>query len=370
MLGVRSAGQTVNAGHHPSSASAEAGSRPAPASAPGAITRSSRLPPGLFATSGWVRTAGGSASSPNSGRSRTFVDSARINVRAGQGGRGSASFRREPYTPRGGPDGGDGGRGGSVTMKATTGVSDLSLYKRKLRWQAEPGANGAGGRKTGRNGKHLVLDVPVGTVALDPDGAVIADLDHPGAKAVIARGGSGGRGNVHFKSSTHHAPDYAEPGMKGEELAVTLDLEADRRSRARRAASTPASRRCSARSPRRGRRSLAYPFTTLDPPLGVAESRGGASSWRTFRAGSRRFIRPWARPALPQARGANEDPGVRRRRRITRAVEGSRRRAGRSSSFRLTWRAVHSSSPSTSSTWSRRESSSRARVGRRGICLP
>ena len=85
--------------------------------------------------------------------------------------------------------------------------------------------NGAGGRKTGRNGKDITLDVPVGTVAIDPDGAVIADLEHPGAKAVIARGGSGGRGNVHFKSSTRHAPDYAEPGLKGEELAVTLDLK-------------------------------------------------------------------------------------------------------------------------------------------------
>jgi GTPase len=195
-------------------------------------------------------------------------------VRAGHGGRGSASFRREPFVPRGGPDGGDGGRGGSVLMKATTSVSDLSLYKRKLRWQAEPGANGAGGRKTGRNGKHLVLDVPVGTVALDHDGAVIADLDHPGASAVIARGGSGGRGNVHFKSSTHHAPDYAEPGIKGEELAVTLDLKL-------------IAEVGLVGLPNAGKSSLlsvftaarpkvaAYPFTTLDPQLGVAESRGG-----------------------------------------------------------------------------------------------
>lgn len=218
--------------------------------------------------------AAGSASSPNSGRSRTFVDAARISVRAGHGGRGSASFRREPFIPRGGPDGGDGGRGGSILMKATTGASDLSLYKRKLRWQAEPGANGAGGRKTGRSGKDLVLDVPVGTIALDPDGAVIADLEHPGASAVIARGGSGGRGNVHFKSSTRHAPDYAEPGIKGEELAITLDLKLI----AEVGLVGP---------PNAGKSSLlssltaahpkiaAYPFTTLDPQLGVAESRGG-----------------------------------------------------------------------------------------------
>lgn len=195
-------------------------------------------------------------------------------MRAGHGGRGSASFRREPFIPRGGPDGGDGGRGGSILMKATTSASDLSLYKRKLRWQAEPGANGAGGRKTGRSGKDLVLDVPVGTIALDPDGAVIADLEHPGASAVIARGGSGGRGNVHFKSSTRHAPDYAEPGIKGEELAITLDLKLI----AEVGLVGP---------PNAGKSSLlssltaahpkiaAYPFTTLDPQLGVAESRGG-----------------------------------------------------------------------------------------------
>src|SRR6202140_2862290 len=170
------------------SGSGAAGSLRAPVSGWDEITRFLPSRRASFVTSEWARTASASASSRN--KRRTFVDSARIVVRAGHGGRGSASFRREPYTPRGGPDGGDGGRGGSVMMKATTGVSDLSLYKRKLRWQANPGANGAGGRKTGRNGVHLQPEVPVGAVALDPDGAVIADLEHPGAKAVIARGGS------------------------------------------------------------------------------------------------------------------------------------------------------------------------------------
>ena len=159
-------------------------------------------------------------------------------------------------------------------MKATTGVSDLSLYKRKLRWQAEPGANGAGGRKTGRNGAHLTLDVPVGTLALDPDGAVIADLDHPGASAVIARGGSGGRGNVHFKSSTRHAPDYAEPGLKGEELAITLDLKLIAEVGLVGPPNAGKSSLLSALTAARPK-VAAYPFTTLDPQLGVAESRGG-----------------------------------------------------------------------------------------------
>jgi GTP-binding protein len=217
----------------------------------------------------WARTAGASASS----RNRAFVDSARVVLRAGHGGRGSSSFRHEPFVPRGGPDGGDGGRGGSIVLEATNQLTDLSIYKRRPRWQAEPGADGAGGRKTGRSGVDLVLEVPVGTLVLDSEGGLIADLAHENATAIVVRGGLGGRGNVHFKSSRRRAPDYAEPGLAGEELSVILDLKliADvglvgppNAGKSSLLAALTAARPQVAN----------YPFTTLDPALGVAESAG------------------------------------------------------------------------------------------------
>lgn len=195
-------------------------------------------------------------------------------MRGGHGGKGSASFRREPFTPQGGPDGGDGGRGGSVVLKATTGVSDLSLYKQRSRWNAEPGTDGAGGRKTGRGGADVVLDVPVGTVVLDEEGVLVADLDRPGVDAVVAQGGTGGRGNVHFKSSTRRAPDYAEPGFKGDERTLVFDLKliADIG-----LVGPPNAGKSSLLSSLTAARPKVadYPFTTLDPQLGVAEAQGG-----------------------------------------------------------------------------------------------
>jgi GTP-binding protein len=205
---------------------------------------------------------------------RQFIDSARVVVRGGHGGKGSASFRHEPFVPRGGPDGGDGGRGGSVILHATTGVSDLALFKQRSRWQAESGTDGAGGRKTGRTGADVTLDVPVGTLVLDSDGALIADLDQPGEKAVVAAGGLGGRGNVHFKTSSRRAPDYAEPGLKGEEHELTLDLKLI--AAVGLVGPPNAGKSSLLRALTNARPKVAdYPFTTLDPELGVAEAAGG-----------------------------------------------------------------------------------------------
>lgn len=159
-----------------------------------------------------------------------FIDSARIYVRAGNGGNGMVSFHTEKYVPNGGPDGGDGGRGGSVVFYADDNRSTLQDFRFKRKYSAEDGEKGGRRKCYGKGGNDLVLPVPVGTIIKDADtGRVLADLTEPGQKAIIARGGRGGKGNIHFANSVRQAPNFARAGEPGEEynLLVELKLLAD-----------------------------------------------------------------------------------------------------------------------------------------------
>lgn len=155
-----------------------------------------------------------------------FVDRVKIELQAGKGGDGCVSFRREMYVPKGGPDGGNGGRGGSVILTARKGVNSLAEFGGRHFWKATKGTPGQGSGRHGRNGKDLDLSVPPGTAVIDAEqGFVIKDLIQPGDSIVIARGGKGGYGNTHFKSSTNQAPRQATPGEPGETRAVILELK-------------------------------------------------------------------------------------------------------------------------------------------------
>lgn len=155
-----------------------------------------------------------------------FIDSAKIHVKAGDGGNGVISFRREKYVPKGGPDGGDGGNGGSVYIVADSNLSTLLDFRYAHYYKAERGGHGQGSRKSGLSGNDIIIKAPCGTLIKDSEsGHVIADLTEHGAKALVAKGGKGGRGNQHFATPTNRAPRYAEPGQPGEERTLELELK-------------------------------------------------------------------------------------------------------------------------------------------------
>jgi GTPase len=248
-----------------------------------------------------------------------FVDEASFVARAGRGGDGSVSFNREKYKPRGGPDGGRGGDGGSVIFRATRDLQTLEPYAHRKLVKAERGRHGSGNNRAGEGGDDVVVDVPVGTLIYDGDG-LLADLYEAGQEFVAAEGGSGGRGNASFATSTRQAPAFGERGLPGEEREVRLEL----RSLSDvglvglpNAGKSSLLRALSAARPKVGD----YPFTTLNPQLGVVDEKiyrnpfvvadipgliSGASEGRGL---GNRFLRHVARARLlALVLDASEDP--------------------------------------------------------------
>lgn len=200
-----------------------------------------------------------------------FIDRARIFVQSGKGGDGMSSFRREKFVPKGGPDGGDGGHGGNVVLVADRNVNTLVDFRFRRLFKAKPGGKGQGANCYGRNAEDLLITVPLGTIVKDEEsGQIIADLSHDGQQAIVAKGGRGGRGNWHFRSSSNRTPTFAERGEPGEERWLRLELKVLADIGLLGYPSVGKSsilRKVSAAQPE----VAAYHFTTLNPILGVVD---------------------------------------------------------------------------------------------------